>query len=100
MKKLGFIKMYRQLLRSEKISISAKGMLGILKTYTYKGETYPSIETLARAANVNIKTAKKLLHELRDIGAIVTSARYSGGCRRSSYYLIDDDKWSAKQVLS
>lgn len=62
-----YVKMFNRLLRDPSLSIAAKGMLGILKTFANAdgSNCYPSIERLAGCGGVSISTAKRLMAELR-----------------------------------
>ena len=68
------------------LSLGAKGVFHILRSYTDKqNRAWPTKETLANNAQISINTLDKFLDELREAKSITWSIAHKGQSKRRVY---------------
>ncbi len=100
-----FVIAYKAILRDPRLSLAAKAVLHIIKSYANRDGTYcfPSIERLCQNAAVSRSSMNRHLRELKKAGMIFTNQRRTKGQKAStSTFLLYDDRqakaqWSPKR---
>ncbi len=86
---------FKATLRNPKLSLSAKAVLFIIKSYGNSDGTYcyPSEETLASDAGCSIRTIQRAISELRSARLLYGEQRSNkDGTKSTVGFLIDDER--------
>jgi len=89
-----YVKAMKNFLRRPGLSLQAKALLLIIKTFRFNttGMCFPSMAKIAKAADCSVSTVKRLVEELKDQKfLIVYQMTTKLGKKMSCQYLIDDD---------
>ncbi len=96
---IGFTQIPNFVIRDSSLSIGARLLIAVLKSYAWNGSTcYPGQERLAAELGVSSRTIRRLLCELRDAGLLIIQR--GEGRRTNTYVLMFENEETNRKKLT